>query len=159
MIERRSRITSDEVHITGDNTLIIPSIIVLPSLRREPGAMAAVVEEQGVAGPGAGDEVGDGAADVGAGGLGVGVVGVDEDDDIGVVEAVAIDEAAVHAADVVNAALELGLGARVVAPHQHRFLPHDLSSHSSASFLLLPLRVLPLLLRLQIIGVDIFEAF
>lgn len=84
--------------------------------------MAAVVEEEEVPGAGIPDEAGEGAADVSPRGLRRGSVGVGEDSDVGLVEAEAVDEAAAHAVDVVVAALELGLGARVVDAHQQRDL-------------------------------------
>lgn len=89
--------------------------------------MATVMEEEVIAGLGGGDEVAEGPADVGAGGLSVGSVGVDEDGDVSVVEAELLHQGAVHPVDVVDAALEFGLGARVVATHQHR----SLSRHES----------------------------
>ena len=87
--------------------------------------MPAVVEEEEVPRAGVGDEAGEGAADVGPRGLRPRAVLVGEDPDVVLVEAEAVDEAAAHAVDVVVAALELRLGARVVDPHQHRaLLPH-----------------------------------
>jgi len=80
------------------------------------------VEEEEVPGAGVPDEAGEGAADVGPRGLRRGAVGVGEDPDVGLVEAESVDEAAAHAVDVVVAALELGLGARVVDAHKQREL-------------------------------------
>jgi hypothetical protein len=84
--------------------------------------VAAVVEEEEVPGARVVDEPGELSADVGARGLRLRGVGVDEDADVVLVEAEAVDEAAAHAVDVVVAALELGLGARVVDAHQERAL-------------------------------------
>ena len=82
------------------------------------------MEEEQVPGPRVPDEALELPPDVGPRGLRPGAV-VDEDADAGLVEAEALDEAAAHARDVVVAALELRLGARVVDPHQHRaLLPH-----------------------------------
>ena len=75
--------------------------------------MAAVVDEEEIAGLGFADEAGEGGADVLAGGLGVGVVGVDEDSDVFVVEAVALHQALPHPLHVVDAAPQLRLRLRV----------------------------------------------
>jgi hypothetical protein len=89
--------------------------------------VAAVVEEEQVPGPRVPDEPRELPPDVGPRGHRQrrGAVGVEQDADVRLVEAEAVDEAAAHAGDVVVAALELRLGARVVDAHQHRALrPH-----------------------------------
>lgn len=116
--------TGDEIHVAGDDALVVAGVVLLAGLGGEAGAMAAVVDEEEVAGLAGSDEMGEGAADVLAGGLDVGVVGVDEDGDVVLGEAVALDEAAVHLVDVVDAAFELSLGALVVATDQQRFPRH-----------------------------------
>lgn len=111
------RRTGDEVHITGDDALVVAGIVFVTGLGGEAGAVAAVVEEEVVAGAGEGDEFGDGAADVGSRGLGIGLVGVDEDSDVLLRKAVALHQAPVHPPHVVDATLQLRLRPRVVAPH------------------------------------------
>lgn len=120
----RSDCTGDEIHVAGDDALVVAGVVLLARLGGEAGAVAAVVDEEEVAGLGGSEEIGEGATDVLAGGLEGVVVGVDEDGDVVLGEAVAVDEAAVHPVDVVDAALELGLGARVVAPDQQRLPRH-----------------------------------
>lgn len=116
--------TSDKVHVSGDDALVIASVIIIASLRGKARPMSTVVDKKHVTGIGRSDQVGDGPADVFPGGLSVGVVGVDQNLDVILGKTVAIDEAGVHAIHVVNAALEFGLGAWVVAANQHRFLRH-----------------------------------
>lgn len=116
--------TSDKVHVSGDDALVIASVIIIASLSGKARPMSTVVDKKHVTGIGRSDQLGDGPADVFPGGLSVGVVGVDQNLDVILGEAVAIDEAGVHAIHVVNAALEFGLGAWVVAADQHRLLHH-----------------------------------
>lgn len=91
--------------------------------------MAAIVDKKVVAGAGGFHEIGESAADVAACRLSVGIIGIDEDGDVILGEAVTVDEAAVHSPDVIDAAFELGFGARVVDSDQHCFLRH-ISPHS-----------------------------
>ena len=86
--------------------------------------MSTVVKEEEVPGLSGADEIGDGTTDVGAGGLRIRVIGVDEHGDVLLGEAEAIDEASVHAFDVVDAALELSLGAGIVTADEQRLLCH-----------------------------------
>lgn len=122
--QKIEEMTSDKVHVSGDDALVVASVIVIASLSGKARPMSTVVDKKHVTGIGRSDQLGDGPADVFPGGLSVGVVGVDQNLDVMLGEAVAIDEAGVHAIDVVNAALEFGLGAWVVAANQHRFLRH-----------------------------------
>lgn len=122
--ESNQKQTSDEVHVSGDDALIIASVIVIASLSRKAGAMAAVVDKEDVAGIGRSDEVGDGPADVSAGGLSVGGIRVDQNLDVIFTEAISVHKAAVHPLHVVNAALQLCLGSLVVASYQHCLLRH-----------------------------------
>ena len=114
--------TCDKVHVAGNDALVIAGVVVLPCLCGQTGAVAAVVEEEEVPGARVPDELRQRPADVGAGGLRPGGVAVEEDADVILVEAEAVDEAAVHAVHIVVAALELSLGAWVVDAHQERAL-------------------------------------
>lgn len=125
--------TGDEIHIGRDDALVVAGVVVLASLGRETSAVAAVVDEEEVAGLGRSDEIMHGAADVLAGGLNAIGIGVDEDGDVVLGEAIAVDEAVVHSFDIVDAALELSLGSLVIASNQQRLLPHD-SRQLSFSF-------------------------
>lgn len=86
--------------------------------------MATVVDEEKVAGAGGIDEIGEAGADVVAGGLLVGIVGVYEDGDIILREAVTVGQARVHPPHIVDTSLQLRLGTRVVAADQHSLLRH-----------------------------------
>lgn len=86
--------------------------------------MAAIVNKKVIAGAGGFDQIGESAPNVVAGRLGVGIVGVDEDGDVVLREAVTVDEAAVHSPDVIDAAFEFGFGAGVVDSDQHCFSRH-----------------------------------
>lgn len=100
--------------------------------------MAAIVNKKEVARGGGFDQIGESAADVAAGWLGVGIVGVDEDGDVVLGEAVTVDETAVHSPDVIDAAFEFGFGARVVDSDQHCFPRHispTLSLQRSVTFI------------------------
>lgn len=88
--------------------------------------MAAVVDEEKVAGAGGIDEIVERGAYVVAGGLRVGIVGVYEHLNILLREAVAVDQASVHPAHIIDATLELRLGSGVVAADQHCLLRHGL---------------------------------
>lgn len=88
--------------------------------------MAAVVHEQNVAGLGGGHQIGEGGADVPAGGLRFVTIRVNEDGDMLRRKAVSVEQAAVHPPHIVDAPLQLRLGARVVAAYQHRPLRHIL---------------------------------
>lgn len=79
--------------------------------------MTAVVDKEDVAGLGRSDEIKDGAADVLAGRLNAIGMGIDEDGDVVLGESVTIDEAVVHTIDIVDAALEFGLGSLVIASY------------------------------------------
>lgn len=87
--------------------------------------MAAVVDEEDVAGARCSDQIGESTADVPASGLRVGRISVDQDGDVVLGEVVAVDQASVHAFDVVDASFELGLCARIVAADQHCLLGHE----------------------------------
>ena len=83
--------TGDEIHVSGDDALVVAGVVVLAGLGGESSAMTAVVDEEEVAGVGRSDEVKDGAADVLAGRLETVGIGVDEDGDVVGGESVAID--------------------------------------------------------------------
>lgn len=116
--------TSDEVHVAGHDALVVTRIVIVAGLGWDTGAVAAVMHEEDVSRLGVGDEASEGAADVSSGWHGVGVICVDEDGDVVLGEPEALHQAAAHTLDVVDAAAQLGLGARVVAPDQDRLLPH-----------------------------------
>ncbi|GFZ12761.1 PLAC8 family protein [Actinidia rufa] len=82
--------TGDEIHVRGDDALVVASVVVLAGLGGEAGAVAAVVDEEEVSIVGGSEEIGEGFADVVAGGLGVRVVCVDEHRDVFLAEAVAL---------------------------------------------------------------------
>lgn len=125
----REILVFDEVDVGWHDALVVASVVVEAGLGGQLQAMAAVVEEEGVPGPRAGDELLELQPDVGARGRRRGRVGVGEDTDVGLVETEAVHEAEAHAGHVVEAALELPLRARVVDAHQHRALPaHRCSS-------------------------------
>lgn len=84
-------LTGDEIHVAGDDALVVASVVMFSGLGGEAGAMAAVVEEEDVAGPGGSDETGESVSDVGTSRLGGGFIGVDEDSDVVFGETVAID--------------------------------------------------------------------
>ncbi|GER52790.1 glutamate--tRNA ligase [Striga asiatica] len=113
-------LTGDEIHIRGDNALVVAGVVVLAGLRWEAGAVAAVVDEQEVAAPGRINQIGKCSTDVAARGLGAGLVCVDEYRDVVRRETVALDEAAVHSLDIVDATSQLRLCPRVIASDQHR---------------------------------------
>ena len=96
--------------------------------------MAAVVDEEKVAWIGGSDETGKGRADVLAGGLGVGVVGINEDVDVVVGEAVTVDQTLMHPIDVVDASFELRLSSWVIASDQHRHFSHSYNSITKLLF-------------------------
>src|SRR5262249_50921596 len=89
-----------------------------------PGPMSTVVHEEQVPRLSRSHKIREGKADVLAGRLSVGVVGVDQDGDVVFRETIAIEEAAVSPPDIVDTTLEFGLGAGVVAAYQHRLLCH-----------------------------------
>lgn len=117
-------ITGDEIHVAGDDALVVASVVMFSSLGGKAGAMAAVVEEEDVPRPGGSDETGEGVSDVGTSGLGGGFIGVDEDSDVVFGETVAVDEALMHPLHVVDASFQLCLRSRVVASHQKCFPRH-----------------------------------
>lgn len=97
--------------------------------------MPTVVKEEEVPRPSRADEIGDRATDVSASGLRIRVIGVDEHGDVLIGEAEAIDEASAHALDVVDAALELSLGAGIVTADEQRLLCHGFRRASFLSAL------------------------
>ncbi|GER33846.1 interferon regulatory factor 6, partial [Striga asiatica] len=113
-------LTGDQIHVRGDNALVVAGVVVLAGLRRESGDVAAVADEEEVSGPGRIDQIRKCGPDVVARGLGVGIVAVNEDGDVVLGEAVAVDEAGIHSADIVDAVSELRLCSGVVAADQHR---------------------------------------
>lgn len=119
-------LTGNEIHVSRDDALVVAGVVVLSGLGRESSAVAAVVDEEDVAGFGRSDEIKEGAANVLAGRLNAIGIGVDEDGDVVLGEAEAIEEGVVHSVDIVDAALELSLGSLVIASYQHCLLPHDL---------------------------------
>ncbi|KAF2909358.1 hypothetical protein DAI22_11g020600 [Oryza sativa Japonica Group] len=113
----------DEVEVAGHDGLVALAVAVAAPLhRRDERAVAAVVEEENVAGRRAGDHVGQRALDVGAGGEHRRAAVVGEHGDVGRREAEAGDEGVAHRGDVVDAALQLVGRAGVVAPDQRRQL-------------------------------------
>lgn len=122
--KKRKEKTSDEIHVAGDDALVVASVVVLAGLGRKSGAMAAVVNEEEVPWLRRLDESGESLAGVLAGGLSVGVVAVDENGDVVLGETESLDKAVVHPLDVVDASSQLRLRSRIVASDQHRFLPH-----------------------------------
>lgn len=90
--------------------------------------MATVVDEEKVAWIGGSDETGKGGADVLACRLGIGVVGIDQDVDVVLGEAIAFDQTLMHPFNVVDASSELGLGSWVIASDQHGLLSHSYNS-------------------------------
>ena len=117
-------LTGYKVHISGDNALVVAGVVFLASLGGKAGAVAAVVDEEDVAGASGIDEIREGGAYVVAGGLLVRIVGIDEDGDVIFGEAVTVDEARVHPPHIVDASFELGLGSGVVAADQNSLLRH-----------------------------------
>lgn len=74
--------TSDEIHICGNNAFIVASVVLVVGLRRKTGAVAAVVDEEDVARLGRPDKLGQSESDVLAGGLGVGMMSVNENNNV-----------------------------------------------------------------------------
>jgi len=74
--------TSDEIHICGNNAFIIASIILVVGLCRKTRAVAAEVDEEDVARLRRPDKLGQSQSDVLAGGLGVGMMSVNENNNV-----------------------------------------------------------------------------
>lgn len=121
---RGRRSTGDEIHVAGDDALVVAGVVVLAGLRRQASSMAAVMEEEEVPGLGGGYQIRHGAADVSSGRRGEALVGVDEDGDVLLGEAESLHQAPAHPRHVVDASPQLRLRAGVVAAHQQRLLRH-----------------------------------
>lgn len=117
--QRSQSQTGDEVHISGNNALIIASIIILSRLSRKPSAVATIMHEQKVAGTGVSEQIGHCSAYVLASRPRVGVVGVDHHRDIFIGKSVTFDEASVHPTNVVYASFQFCFRSWVIAPYQH----------------------------------------
>lgn len=77
--------------------------------------MATVVNKEKVAGIGGSDETRKGGADILAGGLGIGIISINQDFDVVLRESIAPDQTLMHPFNVVDASSELCLSSWVIA--------------------------------------------
>jgi hypothetical protein len=106
MTTTRTARTCDKVHVAWHDALVVPAVVVLPGLCRQPCAMPAVMEEEQVPRPRVPDEPRELQPDVCPRGQRSrrGPADVEKDaEDVRLVKAEAVDEAATHTGDVVVA--------------------------------------------------------
>ena len=131
-MRKKEILTSDEIHITGNNALIISSIIIFTSLRWQTSPVATVVHKQQISRLSRSHQIFQSPADVFPCWLSVRLICVDQNIDIFLWVSILVHQALVHPLHIVDTPSQLCLRIWVVAPYQHRPLCHD--DHSLFSF-------------------------
>ena len=131
-MRKKEILTSDEIHITGNNALIISSIIIFTSLRWQTSPVATVVHKQQISRLSRSHQIFQSPADVFPCWLSVRLICVDQNIDIFLWVSILVHQTLVHPLHIVDTPSQLCLRIWVVAPYQHRPLCHD--DHSLFSF-------------------------
>lgn len=131
-MRKKQILTSDEIHITGNNALIISSIIIFTSLRWQTSPVATVVHKQQISRLSRSHQIFQSPADVFPCWLSVRLICVDQNSDVFLWVSILVHQTLVHPLHIVDTPSQLCLRIWVVAPYQHRPLCHD--DHSLFSF-------------------------
>ena len=124
-MRKKEILTSDEIHITGNNALIISSIIIFTSLRWQTSPVATVVHKQQISRLSRSHQIFQSPADVFPCWLSVRLICVDQNIDIFLWVSILVHQTLVHPLHIVDTPSQLCLRIWVVAPYQHRPLCHD----------------------------------
>ena len=124
-MRKKQILTSDEIHITRNNALIISSIIIFTSLRWQTSPVATVVHKQQISRLSRSHQILQSPADIFPCWLSVRLICVDQNSDVFLWVSILVHQALVHPLHIVDTPSQLYLRIWVVAPYQHCPLCHD----------------------------------